>query len=205
MAYLALVRHGESQWNAQGLWTGLTNVPLTEKGKQQARNAANALKDIKFDVAYTSKLERAQHTLEEMEEAWGRADMPSVEDQALNERDYGDYTGKNKWEIQKELGEERFLKTRRGWDEAIPNGETLKDVYNRAVPYYQNNILTNLKAGENIVIVAHGNTCRALIKNIENISDADIANVELEPGEIYLYKLDDEGKVISKEIREVKE
>lgn len=203
MAYLALVRHGESEWNAKDLWTGWTDVPLTEKGKEQARQAANILKDIKFDVFYTSKLERAKHTLEEMEEAWGCTDCPSIEDQALNERDYGDFTGKNKWEIQKQVGEEKFQKIRRGWDEPIPGGETLKDVYNRVLPYYQSSILPNLKAGENVVVVSHGNTDRALIKYLENISDDDISKIELDPCEVYLYEIDKEGKVASKEIRKV--
>jgi len=205
MSYLALVRHGESEWNEKGLWTGWTDVPLTSKGKEQARQAAEVLKDIKFDASYTSKLERAKHTLEEIEEYWGCTDCPSIEDAALNERNYGDFTGKNKWEVQKQVGEEKFQKIRRGWDEAIPNGETLKNVYNRVIPYYEKNILPNIKAGENVLVVAHGNTDRALIKYLENISDDDIAKVELELGEIYLYQMDNEGKVISKQIRKVKE
>lgn len=202
MAYLALVRHGESEWNAKGLWTGWTDIKLTEKGKEQAREAANALEDIKFNVAYTSKLERAKHTLEEIEEALNYSNLPSIEDAALNERDYGKLTGERKEDIKAKYGEEQFIKLRRGWDVPISGGETLKDVYNRVVPYYQKNILPNLKSGENVLVVAHGNSLRALVKDLENISDEDVSKLEIEICEVRIYQIDENGRVTNKEIRQ---
>ncbi len=201
MAYLVLVRHGESKWNAIGAWTGLMDISLDEKGYEAARKDALLLKDIKFNTAYTSKLHRAIQTLDEIKKELGCDGLPVVEDGALNERDYGDLTGKNKWEIEKEYGEDQFLKWRRGWDEKIPNGETLKDVYSRVVPYYQQQILPDLKNGKNVLIVAHGNSLRALVKYLENITDADISNLEIATGEIYIYQIDQKGKITSKEIK----
>lgn len=202
MAKLVLVRHGESKWNAKGIWTGLTDIGLTEKGKEEARQAAQAVKDINFQIAFTSPLKRAKETLQEMEDVL-RVNIPTEESAALNERDYGDYTGKNKWQVKEQLGKEEFLKLRRGWDYPVPNGETLKDVYKRAVPFYQNNILPYLKQGKNVLVVAHGNSLRALIKNLENISDEEIPNLELATGEIYIYEMNEEGAIVSKEIKQV--
>lgn len=199
MSYLVLVRHGESTWNAVGAWTGLTDISLDEKGREIAQKDAELLKDIYFDIAFTSKLRRAQQTLEEIEKEMGK--IPTEESEALNERDYGDFTGKNKWDLEKEYGEEQFLKWRRGWDEKIPNGETLKDVYKRVVPYYEQNILPEIKLGRNVLISAHGNSLRALVKYLENISDEEIPKIELQTGEIYIYQMDNNGKIISKEIK----
>lgn len=201
MAYLILVRHGESVWNAKGVWTGLTDIPLSEKGKQESRLAAKALKDFKLDIAYTSPLKRAKQTLDEIKSVLGLSSLPTFENKALNERDYGELTGKNKWEIEKEVGEEMFLKIRRGWDVPIKGGETLKDVYNRVVPYYQSEILPKLKKGINVLIVAHGNSLRALVKYLENISDKAVENLEIATGEIYIYKINKKGRITSKKIK----
>lgn len=198
MPYLVLIRHGESVWNAKGIWTGLSDIDLDEKGKEVARQNGQVIKDIHFDRAFTSRLKRARHSLDEIQRITG--DVPTVEDDALNERDYGKFTGKNKWEIEKEAGEEQFLKWRRGWDEPIPGGETLRDVYNRVVPYYQNNILPILKKDQNVLVVAHGNSLRALVKFLDNISDEDIQNLEVATGEVDIYQLGSSGKVISKKI-----
>lgn len=201
MSYLVLVRHGESSWNKVGAWTGLTDIGLDEEGWEVAKKDGETLKGIPFQVAYTSALRRAEQTLEGIEKVIG--DIPTTQDPALNERDYGDFTGKNKWDLQKEYGEEQFLKWRRGWDEKIPGGETLKDVYQRVVPYYQEHILKDLQAGKNVLVVAHGNSLRALIKYLENISDEEIPHIELSTGEIYIYQLDPVGQIISKEIKKV--
>ncbi|OGH13634.1 MAG: hypothetical protein A3H50_03135 [Candidatus Levybacteria bacterium RIFCSPLOWO2_02_FULL_37_10] len=200
MAALALVRHGESTWNARGIWTGWKNPPLSEKGMEEARQAGQLLKDIKFYLAYTSSLIRAKQTLEEIEKVLG-INLATFENSALNERDYGNYTGKNKWEIKKELGEEGFKKLRRGWDVPIPNGETLKDVYNRTVPYYESEILPKLKDGKNVLVSAHGNSLRALVKYLDGLSDSDVENLEIATGEVIIYQIDENGKVVSKEIR----
>jgi len=201
MGNLILLRHGESEWNAKGIWTGLIDIPLSEKGREESRRAADALKDIKLDIAYTSPLIRAKQTLDEIKRVLNYPKLEAIENKALNERDYGELTGKNKLEIKKKYGEEKFLQIRRGWNYPIQAGETLKDVYNRVVPYYKREILPKLKEGENVLIVAHGNSLRALVKYLENISDKDIENLEIATGEIYIYNIDGYGSVTSKETR----
>lgn len=200
MAYLALVRHGQSEWNALGLWTGWTDVALSEKGHQDAKDAGEALKDITFNLGYTSALRRAQQTLDDITVIL-KQNFPIIKNQALNERDYGDLTGKNKWKIKEEYGEEQFLKWRRGWDDPLPKGESLKDVYTRVVPYYEQEISPHLKEGKNVIIAAHGNSLRALVKYLENVSDKDIPSLEIGLGEVYLYTIDSKGNVTNKEIR----
>lgn len=200
MAYLVLVRHGQSVWNEKGLWTGWTDVDLSEKGREEARVAGETIKDIHFTIAFTSALKRAQQTLEEIKKVVGQ-DMPAIANTALNERSYGDLTGKNKWDIKKEYGDEQFSKWRRGWDEPIKNGETLKDVYARVVPYYQQEILPHLEKGENVIIAAHGNSLRSLVKYLDKVSDEDIAQVEIATGEVLIYTINASGVVVSKESR----
>lgn len=200
MTYLALVRHGESVWNAKGLWTGLIDVSLSEKGKKEAILAAKALKDIKFDIGFTSVLKRSKETIDEIKNVVGK-NFPIFEDPALNERDYGQMTGKNKWEIKEKLGEMEFIKIRRAWNYPIKGGETLKDVYSRVVPYYLKQILPQLKLGKNVLVVAHGNSLRALVKYLEEIPDDKIEKLEIATGEIYLYQIDEKGSIISKEIK----
>ncbi len=199
MAKLVLVRHGESTWNAIGAWTGLTDISLDEKGRELARKDGEVLKNITFQIAFTSKLRRAQQSLDEIKKTLG--EVTTIEDSAINERDYGDLTGKNKLEVEKKYGEEQYLKWRRSWDDPVPNGETLKDVYGRVVPFYQNSILPEIKQGKNILVVAHGNSLRALIKYLENISDKEIPNLELATGEVYIYEMNGEGEITKKEIR----
>jgi 2,3-bisphosphoglycerate-dependent phosphoglycerate mutase len=200
MAYLVLVRHGESEWNAKGLWTGWTDVSLSENGHEEAKKAGEVLKDIHPDVAYTSALKRAQQTLDEIQKVIGSNLIPTA-DKSLNERSYGDYTGKNKWEIKEQVGEEEFQRIRRSWDYPPPNGESLKMVYDRVLPYYQTEIEPKLKEGKNIIIAAHGNSLRALIKYLENISDEEIPTLELATGGVYVYQIDPQGKVTDKQIR----
>ena len=205
MAYLILVRHGQSEWNALGQWTGLTDVELTPEGQEEARQAAKHLKDIKIDKAHTSKLKRAKQTYLEISKSLNLAHIPLQEHHALNERDYGDLTGKNKWKIREEYGEEKFKLWRRSWNHPVPGGETLEDVYNRAIPYYEKHIVKDLKEGKNIIIAAHGNTLRALIKHLDRISDEEISGIEVATGEVHVYEIDNKGKVVTKEIRGKKE
>lgn len=201
MAYLVLVRHGESEWNAKGLWTGWTDISLSEKGIHEAQEAGNEIKDISVNVAFTSKLIRAQQTLDEIKKILHCESIPTYQSEALNERDYGDLTGKNKWKIKEEFGDEQFNKWRRSFDEQPPHGESLHDVYNRVIPYYKEKILPVLEAHKNVIIAAHGNSLRALVKYLENISDEDIAKLEIATGEVYVYDIDPSGKIVSKEIR----
>jgi len=201
MAYVVLVRHGQSEYNAKGWWTGWDNPSLTDLGKEEAKQAGERLKDIKFNEAYVSALTRAQQTLTIILQTIGQPTIPVTINAALNERNYGDFTKKNKWDIQKELGDETFQKIRRSWDYPLPNGETLKDVYEREVPYFEKDILPKIKNGENIIIASSGNSLRALVKYLENVSESDIPMLEIATGEVYVYQLDENGKVVNKEIR----
>ena len=200
MAKLILVRHGTSEWNALGLWQGWTDIPLAQKGKEDALRAAESLRGIRIDRAYTSVLKRAKETWEIMKDALGIA-PPTVEHQALNERHYGIYQGKNKWQVKEDVGEEEFQRIRRSWDHPIPEGETLEDVYKRIVPYYQEHILPDLMAGKNVALTAHGNSLRALVKHLEDLSIAEVLKLEFGIGEAYVYTIDEKGKVAGKEIR----
>ncbi|MCL4397540.1 2,3-bisphosphoglycerate-dependent phosphoglycerate mutase [Patescibacteria group bacterium] len=182
MALLALIRHGESEWNAKNLWTGWTDIPLSEKGKEEARTAAKKIKDTHWDYLFESDLIRAKQTSDQILTVLN-SPIPRIISSALRERNYGVFTGRNKLEVEKELGEAEYLKLRRGWDRPIDQGESLKQVYGRVVPYFQKEIEPLLQQGKNIIISAHGNSLRALLKYLENISDEDIANVELQTGE----------------------
>lgn len=201
MAYLVFVRHGQSEWNALGLWTGQTDVALSGKGKEEARKAADGLRDITLHRAYTSGLQRAQQTLQEILDELKQVEVETIAHGALNERDYGAYTGKNKWDIQKEIGDEEFTSLRRKWDHPVPGGETLKDVHARALPYYEEHIEADLKAGRNVIVSAHGNTLRALMKHLDEVADDMVHELEIGTGEVVVYEINEDGKVLSKTIR----
>ncbi len=201
MAYLILVRHGKSEWNALGLWTGWQDVELSDEGVKEAQKAANELHDITLHKAYAAKLKRVKQTVNEIKDALNLSHIPTVETQALNERNYGIYTGKNKWQVKEEVGEDEFQKIRRGWDHPIPNGETLEDVYNRLIPYFESEILKDLKEGKNVIVGGSGNSLRALVKYLEKISNEDISELEIGTGELYIYQVNEKGDILSKEIR----
>lgn len=201
MAKLILVRHGKSEWNKLGKWTGWTDVGLVEEGLVEARRAGEAIKDFHIDTVHVSDLRRTHETWREIQNVIGRNDLEAREHPALKERSYGVFTGKNKWEVQKEVGEEEFMRIRRGWNHPIPEGETMKDVHDRAVPYYEKHILPELKAGKNVLIVGHGNTLRAMVKYFEKLSDEGVSDLEFGLGEVYVYDVDSEGKITGKEIR----
>jgi 2,3-bisphosphoglycerate-dependent phosphoglycerate mutase len=201
MAYLALVRHGTSEYNEKGLWTGWDDPALNEKGKEDAKKAGEHLKDIHFDEGFISDLQRHKETLDIILEMINQQNLKVTVSNALKERDYGDYTAKNKWDVKKKVGEAEFLKIRRGWDYQLPNGESLKQVYEREVPYYESTILPELKAGKNVIIAGSGNNLRALVKYLEDIPDDEINKVQIAPGEIYLYEVNEVGEITHKEIR----
>jgi 2,3-bisphosphoglycerate-dependent phosphoglycerate mutase len=201
MATLVLVRHGLSEYNEKGLWTGWTDVELHPEGIKDAHNMAALIKDIKFDKAYVSTLKRALKTAHIILEDLNQEDIPFIENKDLNERDYGVYTGKNKWQVKEEVGEEEFQKIRRGWDHPIPEGESMKQVYERIVPYFTQTILPELKVGKNILIAASGNSLRALTKYLCNLSVEDVCNLEIGIGEVHVYQIDEEGTVTATEIR----
>ena len=202
MTYLVLVRHGESQFNAKSLWTGTWDVPLTAKGRHEATLMAEGMRTIKPAIAFTSKLSRAAETLTIILETnhW----RPHISaDAALNERDYGNLTGMNKWTVEEQYGREQFTKWRRGWDEPVPGGETLKMVYDRAVPYLKKHILPELKHGRNALVAAHGNTIRALMKYLDQLTDEQVQQLEMPFGQIIIYTFDGHDLPVKKEIRKI--
>ena len=193
---LVISRHAESEWNLLGKWTGWTDVNLTEKGMREAEQLGEIIRDIHFDAAYTSELKRTQQTCDGILSGKGdQEDLERIIAKPLNERDYGDLTGKNKWEVKDEIGSEAFQGIRRGWDYPVPGGETLKDVYVRAIPYFQNEILPRLQRGENILLVSHGNTIRALMKYLDQIPDEEIGKVEMPLGTMLVYEFDTEHQL----------
>lgn len=188
---LVLVRHGQSEWNLKNLFTGWKDPDLTEKGIAEAKAAGERLKrkGLKFDIAYTSVLKRAQHTLDLMLTELGQTGLATVRDQALNERDYGDLTGLNKDEARKKWGEEQVHVWRRSYDVPPPGGESLKDTLARALPYYMKHIQPDVLSGKSVLVAAHGNSLRALIMAIEGLTPEQILKRELETGVPVFYRL----------------
>lgn len=203
MSKLIIARHHESEWNKLGQWTGIRDRHLTEYGFKKSAEMGLLLKDIHIDAAFASMQVRSIETLSCMLEALELFHVPTSHSSALNERDYGDYTGKNKWDVAKEIGEDQWNKIRREWDCPVPNGETLKTVYERVVPYFKEFILPLLSEGKNVLMVSHGNAIRALVKYIESVPDEKVADIEMLFGSILVYELDENGHVIQKEVRQV--
>jgi 2,3-bisphosphoglycerate-dependent phosphoglycerate mutase len=199
---LIIARHHESEWNKLGKWTGLHDSHLTNYGFEKSNDMGLLVKEIKIDCAFASMEVRSIETLSCILNVCERYNVPTEHSAALDERDYGDYTGKNKWEMESLLGEEKFEKIRRSWDYPIPHGETLKMVYNRTVPFFLEKVLPRLLENKNVLVVAHGNSLRALVKYIENISNENIANVEVPFGALIIYNLDKDGHIIDKEVRQ---
>ncbi|GAB3366818.1 2,3-bisphosphoglycerate-dependent phosphoglycerate mutase [Arachidicoccus ginsenosidivorans] len=177
---LILIRHGQSEYNLENRFTGWQDIDITKTGKQEARKAALEIKDQRIDIAFTSKLIRAQHTLQIIQEVCGWQDVPVVINKALNERSYGALEGKDKAEITKEFGEKQVWLWRRSFDVAPPGGESLKDTYNRVIPYFKQSILPCLLQSQEVLIVAHGNSLRALLMFLESLSPAQILQREIE-------------------------
>lgn len=223
MTKLVLIRHGESEWNKLNLFTGWTDVDLSEKGNEEAINAGKLLKEdgYQFDIAFTSVLKRAIHTLWHVLDGVDQDYLPVVKDYRLNERHYGALQGLNKQETAEKYGSEQVHLWRRSFDVAppkldpsdkrnpalqdhykgidpkdLPLSESLKDTIARVVPYYNSTILPEIKAGKRVLIAAHGNSLRALVKYLDNISDDAIAGLNIPTGVPLVYELDDECKPI---------
>ena len=197
---LVLLRHGESEWNLKNLFTGWKDPDLTEKGVAEAEEAGRKLKaqGLTFDIAFTSVLTRAQHTLELTMASLGQAGIPVHKHLALNERDYGDLSGLNKDDARKKWGEEQVHIWRRSYDVAPPGGESLKDTLARTLPYYVQEIQPCVLRGERTLVVAHGNSLRALIMVLEKLSSEGILKRELATGVPIVYRLNADSTVASK-------
>lgn len=219
MKKLVLIRHGESEWNKENRFTGWTDVELSQKGREEARQAGQLLKNqgYSFDKAYTSVLKRANHTLDGVLLELGETDIPVTRSWKLNERHYGALQGLNKAETAAKYGDEQVHEWRRSWDvrpplldsddkrnpvldplykgvpaDQLPLGESLKDTVRRVVPFFESDIVPEIKAGKNVVIAAHGNSLRALVKFLDHISDDDIAGLDIPTGVPLVYELDDD-------------
>ncbi|MBP7775490.1 MAG: 2,3-bisphosphoglycerate-dependent phosphoglycerate mutase [Candidatus Saccharimonas sp.] len=190
---LVIVRHTESEWNAEGLWTGTTDVHLSKKGWDDAAKIGAKLSDIAFDYAFTSQQIRSHETLEAIKNAAGKLDLHSESSAAINERDYGVYTGMNKDKVHESIGDEAFDILRRSWDVPVEGGESLRDVYQRTIPFYLRVILPRIRHGQNVLIIAHGNSIRSLIKYIEDVSDQKIGDTEMPQDDILIYEVDFDG------------
>ena len=197
---LVLVRHGQSEWNLKNLFTGWKDPDLTPQGIAEAKAAGVELKalGLTFDVAYTSALTRAQHTLKLILAEIGQPDLKTVRDQALNERDYGELTGLDKDEARKRFGEEQVHIWRRSFDIPPPGGESLKDTAARVLPYFDREMKPKVLAGTRMLVAAHGNSLRALIMQLEGLSGDQIVKRELATGRPVIYRLNADGSVADK-------
>ncbi|MDP3523062.1 MAG: 2,3-bisphosphoglycerate-dependent phosphoglycerate mutase [Hoeflea sp.] len=199
---LVLVRHGQSEWNLKNLFTGWKDPDLTDLGIEEAKTGAQALKDtgLKFDVAFTSVLVRAQHTLDLIMEGIGQTDLEVIRDQALNERDYGDLAGLNKDDARAKWGEEQVHIWRRSYDVPPPGGESLKDTGARVWPYYMIEILPRVLRGETVLVAAHGNSLRSLLMILDRLDREQILSVNIATGVPMVYRLNPDSTVASKEV-----
>jgi 2,3-bisphosphoglycerate-dependent phosphoglycerate mutase len=202
MGTLVLLRHGESQWNLENRFTGWVDVPLSPKGEEEARQAGEKLKaaDIRFDLAFTSVLQRAIRTMEIVLEILGQNNIPVEKDQALNERHYGDLQGLNKAETAQKFGDEQVHIWRRSYDIAPPGGESLKDTAARTLPYYEAKIFPLVKAGKTVLVAAHGNSLRSLVMHLDHLTREQVLELNLGTGVPIVYELDADGKVQNKQV-----
>jgi 2,3-bisphosphoglycerate-dependent phosphoglycerate mutase len=201
---LVLTRHGESEWNLKNLFTGWKDPGLTEKGIEEAKAAGRGLKalGLSFDVAYTSALTRAQHTLSLILEEIGQPGLTTIKDWRLNERDYGDLSGLNKAETAAKYGDEQVHIWRRSYDVPPPGGESLKDTVARVLPYYVAEILPRVMRGERVLVAAHGNSLRALAMVLDRLDEKTIPTLELKTGVPLVYRLNADTTVASKQVLE---
>ncbi len=201
---LVLVRHGQSDWNAKNLFTGWKDPDLTEKGVNEAIDAGRKLKGegLTFDRAYTSELIRAQNTLDLILRQIGQPEMAIVRNIALNERDYGDLSGLNKDDAREKWGEEQVHIWRRSFDTPPPGGESLKDTAERTLPYFDAEIMPDIKAGRNVLVAAHGNSLRSIVMRLDGLSREEVVKLEIATGVPIIYRMDSEGRVIEKRVLE---
>ncbi|QLF69044.1 2,3-bisphosphoglycerate-dependent phosphoglycerate mutase [Peteryoungia desertarenae] len=199
---LVLVRHGQSEWNLKNLFTGWRDPDLTELGVQEANAGGKALAEtgIKFDIAYTSVLQRAQKTCQIILDCVGQSNLETIRHEALNERDYGDLAGLNKDDARAKWGEEQVHIWRRSYDVPPPGGESLKDTGARVWPYYMTDILPQVLSGKTVLVAAHGNSLRSLLMVLDRLDREQILSVNLATGVPMVYKLKADSTVASKEV-----
>ena len=196
---LILIRHGQSEWNALNQFTGWKDPGLTSKGVEEARNAGKIINNLKinFDLVFTSALIRAQNTAEIILKEINQP-LSTIKNQALNERNYGDLAGLNKDDARKRWGDEQVHIWRRSFDIPPPGGESLKDTGERVLPFFMKEILPYVCKGKNVLVAAHGNSLRSLIKFLDSISDEDIVKLEIPTGAPIHYVINEDGSVVSK-------
>lgn len=197
MSRLVLLRHGESQWNLENRFTGWVDVPLSPAGEEEARRAGEKLAGFRFDWAFTSVLKRAIDTLRIVLEVIHQTDIPIEKDQALNERRYGDLQGLNKAETSKKYGEHQVKLWRRSYDIRPPGGESLKDTAERVLPYYEARIRPHLLAGRTVLVSAHGNSLRALVMHLDQLSPGEVLELNIPTGVPLFYEFDAAGTPVS--------
>jgi 2,3-bisphosphoglycerate-dependent phosphoglycerate mutase len=197
---LVLVRHGQSEWNALNLFTGWKDPGLTDQGRQEANQAGQLIQSLNldFDVMFTSALVRAQLTGDIILNIIKQTHIPTIKNQALNERNYGDLAGLNKDDARTKWGAEQVQIWRRSYDTPPPGGESLKDTGERVMPYFNQEILPLIKKGQNILISAHGNSLRSMIKFLDNISDTEIVKLEIPTGAPIHFTFNKNGDVDSR-------
>ena len=201
---LVLMRHGQSEWNLKNLFTGWRDVGLTEQGRDEARRGGRKLKErgLRFDVAYTSALVRAQDTLKLVLDELGQSGLPGHRDQALNERDYGDLSGLNKDDARSRWGAEQVHLWRRSYDVQPPGGESLRDTVARVLPYYVQEVLPRVMRGERVLVAAHGNSLRALVMVLDRLTPETIPSMELATGLPLVYRLNADTTVAEMQVLE---
>ena len=197
MKHIVLIRHGESQWNLENRFTGWVDVPLSPKGEQEAREAGEKVRAFRFDHAFTSVLTRAIRTLEIVLDVIGQPGLPVEQDQALNERMYGELQGLNKTETVEKYGEAQVKLWRRSYDIRPPGGESLQDTAERVLPYYRERVWPRLAKGETLLVVAHGNSLRALVMHLDGLSREEVLELNIPTGAPLLYELDDQGQAVA--------
>ena len=197
---LILVRHGQSEWNEQNLFTGWKDPGLTELGIKEAKNAGSLISDkgIRFDEMFTSMLVRAQDTGAIILDSINQQNIPITKNKALNERNYGSLAGLNKDDARKKWGEEQVHISRRSFDIPPPEGESLKDTAERVLPYFHEYIMPKVIQGLSILVAAHGNSLRALIMELDLISSEDIVKLEIPTGAPIQYEFNQNGEVVNK-------
>jgi len=203
MGILVLIRHGQSQWNLENRFTGWVDVPLTDAGREEARRGAHCLRDIRFDHAFTSGLQRAQETLRIVLEAIGQTEVPVEASQALNERHYGSLQGLDKTETAKQFGDAQVKLWRRSYDIAPPEGESLKDTAARVLPYFTQAILPLVKSGKSVLVAAHGNSLRSIVMDLDQLTKEQVLELNLATGAPIVYEIGPDGKVFDKIVHEL--